>query len=231
MDHTVWTLQARAKPFQRFNSLALDLPAHGRSGGSPCESIDEFARVVLQFLDDMGAHRCAIVGHSMGSLVALKVAAGHPDRVTHLALLGTALRMPVHSGLLQAASEDLPRAAAMIADWGLGARARVSGSGTPGISLPMTARALLERSRPGVLAADLAACNRYADGSAHAGAVRCPGLVICGRQDRMTPAKQGERLAALIAASRTVQLSTGHMMMLEDPRVVLQALTPFLLEA
>jgi pimeloyl-ACP methyl ester carboxylesterase len=145
--------------------------------------------------------------------------------VESLALLGAAPRMPVHPALLTAAAEDLPRAAAMIADWGIGAAAKLTGSGTPGVSLVASARRLLETSRPGVLAADLAACNAYADGEARAAEVRCPTLVLCGVQDRMTPAKQGQRLAGMIAGARVVTVPAGHMMMLERPKPVLEALT------
>jgi pimeloyl-ACP methyl ester carboxylesterase len=229
MDHSVWTLQARAKPFHGLNSLAVDLPGHGRSAGAPRESIAEWAAWLVALLDALGIARARLVGQSMGALIGLETAAQAPERVERLALLGAAARMPVHPALLAAARDALPKAAATIAEWGIGAAGKLTGGGTPGVSLPASARALVETSRPGVLAADLLACDAYADGEAHAAAIACPTLVIAGAQDRMTPARQGQRLAALIRGARCVTIPrAGHMMMLEQPRPVLEALAGLL---
>lgn len=225
MDHSVWTLQARAKPFHDRNSLAIDLPGHGRSEGVAASTITRSAEWLVRLLDRLGIGRTALVGHSMGALIALETAACAPERIGRLALLGAAPRMPVHPGLLAAAADDLPRAAAMIAEWGIGAAAKLSGGGTPGVSLTTSAKRLLEASRPGVLAAALAACNAYADGETRAGAIRCPTLVLCGAQDRMTPARQGQKLAGMVPGARLVTVpAAGHMMMLERPKPVLEAL-------
>lgn len=225
MNHSVWTLQARAKPFHRLNSLAPDLPGHGGSGGVPASSIAAAADWLLRLLDALAIERASLVGHSMGALVALEAAATAPARIERLALLGAAPRLPVHPDLLRAAAADLPSAAAMIAEWGVGTAAKLGAGGAPGVSLTMAARALLETSRPAALATDLAACNDYGDGEARAAAIACPTLVICGGADRMTPPRQGQRLAGLITGARAVTLPrAGHMMMLEQPRQVLEAL-------
>ena len=229
MNHSVWTLQARAKPFHPCNSLAPDLPGHGGSAGGAPASIAAAGAWLLRLLDALGIERASLVGHSMGALVALETAATAPGRVERLALLGAAPRMPVHQSLLQAARDDLPAAAAMIADWGVGTAAKLGAGGAPGVSLTTAARALLETSRPGVLAADLAACNDYGDGEARAAAVACPTLVICGAADRMSPARQGQRLAGLFPGAGVVTIPrAGHMMMLERPREVLDALSAWM---
>jgi pimeloyl-ACP methyl ester carboxylesterase len=228
MDHTVWSLQARARRFHGANSLAPDLPQHGASGGRLCRSIAEMASVVGHILDGLAIERCDLVGHSMGALVALTIAATQPQRIGRLVLLGAATRMPVHPRLLEMAASDRARAGAMMAEWGIGSRARLTGTATPGVSLPMATRALVETSRPGALAADLAACNDYGDGEDHAAAVRCPTLVVSGRQDRMTPRRQGDRLAGLITGAATAHLATGHMIMLEAPKATLGVIADFL---
>jgi pimeloyl-ACP methyl ester carboxylesterase len=227
MDHTVWTLQARAKAFHGMNSLALDLAGHGRSGGEAFATIGDWAAWLRGVLDGLDVGTCALVGHSMGALIALEAAA-LDRRVQRLALLGAAPKMPVHPDLLRAAEENLPGAAAMIADWGIGGSAKLTGGGTPGVSLVASAQALVGASRPGVLAADLAACNAYGYAEARAAAVACPALVLCGTQDRMTPARAGQKLAGLIKGARCVTVPAGHMMMLERPKPVLEALAGFL---
>jgi pimeloyl-ACP methyl ester carboxylesterase len=229
MDHTIWTLQARAKPFHPCNSLAPDLPGHGASAGEPPASIAAASAWLSRLLDSLGIGRISLVGHSMGALVALHTAATAPGRVERLALLGAAARMPVHPSLLLAAQADLPAAAAMIADWGIGTAAKLGAGGAPGVSLTVAARVMLETSRPGVLATDLAACDDYGEGEASAAAVACPTLVVCGAVDRMTPARQGQRLAGLIPGAQAITVArAGHMLMLERPRDVLAALTAWI---
>ena len=127
MDHSVWTLQSRSLAHRGRNVLALDLPGHGRSGGAPLASIDEIASWVLRVLDAAGCDSAALVGHSMGALVALAAAAARPERVRGLVLLGAALSMPVHPDLLRAARAGDPSAADFITSWGFGRRAQMAG--------------------------------------------------------------------------------------------------------
>jgi pimeloyl-ACP methyl ester carboxylesterase len=87
----------------------------------------------------------------------------------------------------------------------------------------------MERSRPGVLYADLCACNGYTDGLASARAVRCPVLLILGKHDRMAPARNARELTSTLAEKRVVTLpDSGHSLMAEAPDAVLDALRGFL---
>ena len=88
---------------------------------------------------------------------------------------------------------------------------------------------LLGRSAGPRLQTDLAACNTYAGGLHDAVKVACPALVVAGTLDRMTPARQGAKLAEAIARARLVSLPRcGHMMMVEQPDATREALTGFL---
>jgi pimeloyl-ACP methyl ester carboxylesterase len=84
---------------------------------------------------------------------------------------------------------------------------------------------LLERGRDHALHTDLGACAGYAGGPEAAARVRCPTLVLCGALDRMTPARQGAKLAGMIPGAALVTVAgAGHMMMLEDSDATLAAL-------
>jgi pimeloyl-ACP methyl ester carboxylesterase len=83
---------------------------------------------------------------------------------------------------------------------------------------------------PGVLYNDFLACNAF-DLTARLAEIRCPTLVICGAQDKMTPPNQAQYLAAQIPVSRLeVVPHAGHMVMLEQPFTVAEILTRFLSE-
>ena len=81
-------------------------------------SIEAYADWVASFLEALEIDAACVVGHSMGSLVALEVAARHPQRVSRLALIGTATPMPVADILLDAAEANQHAAFDMINIWG-----------------------------------------------------------------------------------------------------------------
>src|SRR5438309_1591246 len=79
-DHCVWVLQSRYLAHHGYAVLAVDLPAHGKSGGAPLASIEDMAGWIVALLDAAKVGTAALVGHSMGSLAALECAARHPQR-------------------------------------------------------------------------------------------------------------------------------------------------------
>jgi pimeloyl-ACP methyl ester carboxylesterase len=225
LDHTVWALLARFFAHRGFAVLAPDLPGHGRSDGAPLASIASLADWTAALIAAAGANKAALIGHSMGSLVALETAASHGDRVRAIGLIGTAAAMPVTAALLDAAKANDHAAIDMLRLWGYGFRAGLGGSLAPGLWMLGGAERLLERARPGVLFADLAACNDYRDGLASAARVTAPATLVLGERDLMTPLKAGRELAAALPNARVVVLAgAGHMLMSERPDEVLAAL-------
>jgi pimeloyl-ACP methyl ester carboxylesterase len=88
---------------------------------------------------------------------------------------------------------------------------------------------LLERTKPGVLHTDLAACDRYGAGQVSALSVRCPTLVIVGERDIMAPPKNAQGLINALPDVKVVTLpESGHALMAEQPDMVLDALRAFL---
>lgn len=218
MDHTAWSLLTRYLAHRGLSVLALDLPGHGRSGGTPLTSVGELSDWVVELLDTVGVERATLAGHSMGALVALDTAARHAGRSAALALFGVAERMPVHPDLLALAATDQPEAVELVVGWGFGPRGHMGGSPAPGLALLPAGRRLLQRARPGVLGVDLSLCNAYGGAADAAAAVGCPTVLVLGEGDRMTPAKAGRALAARIAGARVELLpGVGHMMMSEAP--------------
>jgi pimeloyl-ACP methyl ester carboxylesterase len=227
-DHSIWILQSRYFAYHNRNILALDLPGHGRSTGKPLASIGDLADWLNQVLEHAGIANAALVGHSMGSLVALETAARYPDHVTSLALLGTAVPMPVSESLLNAAEVNDHAAIDMITVWAHSMTTHIGGNRAPGLWVAGGAMRLLEKAAPDVLYTDLKACNDYQDGLDSAARLRCPVLFVLGQRDLMTPPRAAKKLIASVSKTQTVLIeNSGHMMFAEKPDETLDALIAF----
>jgi len=226
-DHSAWALHSRWFAHHGYAVLAPDLPGHGRSAGPAPRSIAEMADWTIALVSAAGAEKAHLIGHSMGSLIALDAAARHPQRVSALSLIGTTAAMTVGPDLLKAAEANDQAAIDMMSVWGLGFQAELGGSQAPGLWMHGGAQSTLQRCRPGVLFNDLSACNAYQDALSSAARITVPTTLVLGERDMMTPAKAGKALAAAMPHSRTMILQgAGHMLMTERPDAVLAAIRP-----
>jgi pimeloyl-ACP methyl ester carboxylesterase len=234
-DHSVWALQTRYFAHHGFGVLALDLPGHGRSAGPALAGVASLADWLIDVLDAAKVEKAVLIGHSMGSLIALDAAARHPTRVAKLALVATAVPMTVSDALLDAAREHEPQAIDMVNQWSHSTIAAKPSSPAPGFWLHGVNQRLMERvSARGegqLFYTDFSACNAYADGLERAAAVRCPVLVLSGRRDVMTPPKAASALVKTMSqagvAVETLTLDAGHALMSEQPDATLDALFDF----
>ena len=241
-DHSVWILQTRYLANHGYNVLALDLPGHGKSAGinrdiPPCLSVEAAADFILALLDAAGVKTAALVGHSFGSLIALEAAARAPDRITHLALVGTAFPMPVSPALLETSLTQPLKAIDMVNTFSHSMLAPPPSSLGPGTWLYGSAKALMRRVQASNTAFNLfhtgfTACNDYKNGLAGVSIASTAMLFIVGKADQMTPPKAAKPLIAAAKASgkspKIVTLDAGHSLMTEAPDGVLMALKDFL---
>lgn len=232
LDKTAWQLQTRYFSHHGFSILAVDLPGHGGSEGVPLSSVERYADWVASLVVTAGYGSAHLVGHSMGGLIALETAARHPGIASTLTMVGGAASITVHPALLAAAEAGDHIAYKLLASWSHGRRSQLGGHQTPGVWMMGATLRLWERSRPGVLAVDLQACNNYSGGVEAAAAVRCPSLLISGSLDAMTPHRAAEPLRQNLADMREVIIEgAGHTMMTEQPDPVIDALSDFLRSA
>ena len=225
-DHSAWALHSRWFAHHGWSVLAPDLPGHGRSGGQPLTSIEAMADWAAAAArgrrgETRKAHRPF---HGLADRARNRRAPPWPSR--RAGLIGAAAAIPVSAGLLAAAKAGDHIAIDMMTIWGHGFSAGLGGSLAPGLWMQGAAERQLERAGPGVLFADLAACDAYKDGLAAAARISVPVTLVLGERDLMTPLKAGRALAAALANPRlTVLPGAGHMLMAERPDEVLMALT------
>ena len=229
LDHSSFGLQSRYFGYHGRNVLALDLPAHGRSDGPALSSVEAIADWLSKVLKTLKLEKASIVGHSMGSLATLEFAARYPGQCERIALIGVGYPMKVAGPFLEAAQDNDYSAFDMHTIWGHGAQAAFAANPNPGMWMYGDALARLERLGPGVLYADLKACNDYSGGEAAAAKVKCPVLFILGRRDVMTPPRAAKALQERISGAKVVEIgASGHTLMAEAPDAVLDALIGFI---
>ena len=227
-DHSVWSWQSRWFAYHGFNSLAVDLPGHGRSKGAPLSSIEQLADWTLRLIDSLALSTVHLTGHSMGSLIALETASRAPRSLGKLALIGCAVPMNVSDTLLRTAQDQEAEAISLITGWSHGPNTLLTGGPLPGMWLPGMNRALMWRSTDGVLHRDLLNCQQYSSGLTAARKITCPTLLLVGDRDLMTPRKTSHELRQTLLKTREIVLSNaGHAMMNEQPDVVLDHLRDF----
>ena len=227
-DHSVWTLLARWYAHHGHAVLAVDLPGHGRSAGVPLASVEALADWTLALLDAAGANKASLVGHSMGSLIALEAAARAPARVSTLVMVGTAYPMKVSETLLETARTAPLKAIDMVNVFSHSSIAAKPSYPGPGTWLHGANRALMRRMQAGqaglnLFHHDFGVCNRYAGGLQAAAKVQCPVTLILGERDQMTAPKQSREIAKALKA-RMHSIAAGHALMTEAPEAVLTAL-------
>ena len=230
-DHSVWTLLARWYAHHGYRVLAVDQPAHGRSDGPAVASVEALADWVLALLDAAGVRSAHLVGHSMGSLIALEAASRAPDRADGLVMIGTAYPMKVSDALLSTARDDPARAIAMVNAFSHSGIASKPSYPGPGAWLHGGASALMHRMQQGATSAsagnlfahDFRVCDAYANGLEAAARVTCKSTLIVGTRDVMTPVKATKELASVLRAT-VAPVVSGHALMQEAPDAVLNAM-------
>jgi pimeloyl-ACP methyl ester carboxylesterase len=232
-DHSVWILQTRYFANHGWNVLAPDLPGHCKSAGDPPATVEAAAAFILALLDAVGVKQAALVGHSFGSLIALQAAADAPERVSHLALVGTAFPMKVSPALLDASLNAPHKAIDMVNQFSHSMLAPPPSALGPGTWVAGGSRALMRRvlasnTRCNVFYTGFKACDDFKTGEALMPLVKCATLFIVGSEDQMTPPKAAQALIRQAKHAKVCTLQAGHSLMTEAPDGVLFALLDFL---
>ncbi|HWB72242.1 MAG TPA: alpha/beta fold hydrolase [Egibacteraceae bacterium] len=225
---------------------APDLP--GLAGGvDPLGdySSTALARLVARFLDAVDVRRAAVVGNSLGGLVALRLALSEPARVSALGLVAPVGLGPEVSPFLRAAA--LPGVGEGWTLWGttpLGARQRAWSRALllfhdPRRVPPAWLRTQTRLARrPGFLEASLAALRAHVDLrgqkevlAEQLGRLDAPTLVLWGQHDRVLPVTQGQQAVARLGDGALALIpACGHLPQVERPEQVAQRLADFLLD-
>jgi pimeloyl-ACP methyl ester carboxylesterase len=219
--HLYWPPEIRRLP--GYCVYAVDMPGHGKSGSCDGQqTIGDYARRLVGWLESVQLRRAVFVGHSMGSAITLAMAIHHPEYVVALGLVSAGARLRVNPDILSYAADQTTflKAADLLVSYSFSAS-------TPPRLVELSSKRMLE-TRQSVFLGDLLACNCF-DVMDHLGSIDQPTLVICGAEDQMTPLRYAQFLSNSIPhAQLCVIPNAGHMVMMEQPRQVADRLLSFL---
>ena len=214
-SHLDWSAELRRLP----NTLAPDLAGHGRSTAPVRASIAENMADIMNLLDALSIEQAVFLGHSMGGAVALQTALDYPERTAGLILIATGAKLAVHPDILSGINSDVEKTSRMIVDgqWADGFEAAKNRGYERLMQLDSS-----------TLHTDYVATNAF-DVRERLSEIHAPALVIGGTADRMTPLKYSEYLRDHIANAELVVIENGgHMLALEQPQPVADAVKTFL---
>ncbi len=240
-NRQVWASTEQRLRQAGWTTVALDCPGHGAASGAGSQvmrSIHEYANWLDGYIKAHHPQPVVVMGHSMGSLIALRWAALASGHAAGLILMSTAYPMTVSDEILNHAHQPSEALCSTISQWCLAPQHRpgfdAGPSPLPGVHLVNEGVRMMQRLPKGVLHGDFYACHTYDTGLDDATTVHCPVLLISGEHDVMTPVKHlgpllstlGNRVA-MHTESRWLP-DCGHMPMIESADASAQAVIKFL---
>lgn len=213
-----WSFQY-AELHKTFNIAAIDLPGHGKSNGRGEEDIRKYVLILKDILDVLNITRPILVGHSLGSAIALDFAAVYPHDVSGIVCVGGGLTMPVNPDIITGFRKEPGLSLDMMVKFSLAKENREK--------LFAALRQSLSEADVETVAGDMIACSKF-DIAQDVRKITAPALVICGAEDKMMPPSASEKIADSIAGSKLVLIGgAGHMVMMEKPEAFNDALRDF----
>jgi pimeloyl-ACP methyl ester carboxylesterase len=187
---------------------------------SPPQSLDAWVRDFEAVVDAAGLERFPVIGMCHGAAIAVEYAARHPERVTHLAVLGGYVR-----GALRRARNEQEYAARELmlktVEIGWAEDNEAFNQVWPTLLQPsstlerLRALAEVQRHAPARNAVELLRAAGQLDISQSAAKVKCPTLVFHTRQNRAAPFEEGRLLASLIPNAKLVPLDGANHVLTE----------------
>ena len=206
----------------KFPTYAIDLPGHGRSGGSSQRTVDDYAQAVAAFLEALDLKNVFLVGHSMGAGIALTLAVEDNPRLCAIAIVASSSTLSVSPAIL----EGLQTAFETTVD----SIVKYSWHRDTGDTFRQEGRRRLREAGPKVVHDDFSACSGY-DLSDRLEKVGIPVLILAAAADKMVPADKSEALAGKLRRAKYVALEgCGHYLQIEQTEAAGQALSDFLIK-
>jgi pimeloyl-ACP methyl ester carboxylesterase len=227
---------------ERHRLVIPDLPGHGRSTAlAAAPNLAGFADRVAAVLEQEGAVPAAVLGHSMGGVVALRLAARRPELVRAVVLAAAAgLSTSTRASEAFLAGMSVLRPGRRVGRWRhrIARSPRLRSLAFPAMSTADGA-ALSEQAALGFLAGPRLHTDVFSAARAlvredvrrDLERVTCPALVLWGARDRQVAVDDGFEYARRLGAPVRVIPDCGHLLVGERADACRDAIERFLLSA
>jgi pimeloyl-ACP methyl ester carboxylesterase len=202
------------------NTLALDLPGHGQTPDPRKKTIKDYAAWLAELLGDAFTSPVYLMGHSMGGAIVQEMAIAFPEMLEGIVLVGTGARLPVAPALLSGMRKDFETTVDAVMRYAY----------APGVepSFITEGARMMKATGAEAVVGDFEASNAF-DRSGDAANISLPCLIVCGKQDRLTPPQLSETLQASIKGSQIKIIpDSGHMVMIERYEAFNQCVRDFI---
>jgi pimeloyl-ACP methyl ester carboxylesterase len=205
--HLTWSIQIR-----KLNSIAVDLPGHGKSPPPSRTSVPAYAEDMIALMNALKLESAIVAGQSMGGAIAQTLALNYAERVRGMILIGSGAKLSVNPRILEKMLTAQSEIGELFKDmhWGDNADPRLRELGYQQfVKVPAE-----------VAHGDYTACTRF-DVRDRLSEIHVPTLVIGGTEDKMTPPRFAEYLAEHIPNAQLALIhGGGHHIVLEQPEAV-----------
>ncbi len=241
-NHHNWFYQYQELALNpHLTTITVDLPGHGlstwfREKPSPPD-VNHYALVMLKLIEKLSLRNVWLVGHSMGGAIvqamALKVSSESPSFVEifkGIIIIGSGSHLPVSSSLLRLLETNPRVAMEKLIKWSI-YKGIEDENPQRYRDLKNMAKKIFSRAAPSVTLFDFQACARF-DVRERISRVEQPIGIIVGQNDVMTPPTLSEELGRSVSNSLGLEKipHSGHLVMLERPRIVNLLLKKWILE-
>jgi pimeloyl-ACP methyl ester carboxylesterase len=202
------------------NTIALDLPGHGRSSGPGVDSVAEYCAVVADFIETVEVPEPVPCGLSIGGAIVLQLILGHKTRYKAAILVNTGARLRVMPVIFESIKKDYERFLRTIP-------AFAASEKTDPRKLD-SLMADMAKCDPETAFGDFKACDRF-DVTDKLSAIITPVLILTAEDDKLTPPKFGVYLKEHIRNASMANIKdAGHLSPLEQPEAFSKVVTDFL---
>ena len=198
---------------ERFRVIAVDMPGWGASDAVTFDERDH-AGAALELLDTLGIEKAAFVGNSMGGMTALRFAALHPERISHLVTMGPGAPGPRLFGAGDGPTEGLKVLQAAYRDPSAASMKRLveimtfdPANATDALAQQRSDAALARPDHLENFVAGIGKVFRFWPTVDDVLSIRTPALLFHGRDDRVVHFENSLALTAMIPDSRLVLLN------------------------
>jgi pimeloyl-ACP methyl ester carboxylesterase len=211
-NHLCWPAEIRR--LRETTVYAIDLPGHGKSGGTAHHRVSGYQAALINFIAQLGINQAVLVGHSLGAAIALRLALDHPQHVAGLVCISAAASFQIDPTFINLfrLPQTQKRTQEILKNYFAPQYGKTQWYPNLLKSLPTVRNSLWY--------ADLRAATHF-DLRSQLSQIFSPTLVLAGEKDQLIPISTAAHLARQLPnASFKGFPQHGHMLMLEEPKGV-----------